>query len=138
MVCFRKMHKYENGYPIIDGLYMPGMVYISKQIGDQHEGQMRFISPSSKQIPSLKMPYPQLLNICRRPKFQKFKSSKNECVKNNPIKFNAECKHSKIERKIDNENRNEKSACNKILYSKIKLVQKLRIKGLYGDEIQSR
>ena len=104
------------------------MVYISKQTGDRHEGQMRLISPSSKQIPLLKMSYPQLLNIYRRPKFQKFKSSKNECVKNNPIKFNAECKHSKIEHKIDNENRNEKSACNKILYSKIKLVQKLRIK----------
>ena len=123
------MHKIRLDIQLLTGFYMPGMVYISKQTDYRHGGQMRFISPSSKQIPLLKMSHPQLLNIYRRPKFQKFKSSKNECVKNNPIKFNAECKHSKIERKIDNENRSEKSACNKILYSKIKLVQKLRIKG---------
>ena len=123
------MHKIGFDIQLLTVFHAPGMVYISKQTDDRHGGQMRFISPSSKQIPLLKMSYPQLLNIYRRPKFQKFKSSKNECVKNNPIKFNAECKHSKIERKIDNENRNEKSACNKILYSEIKLVQKLRIKG---------
>ena len=123
------MHKIGPNIQLLTVFHARGMVYISKQTDDRHEGQMRFISPSSKQIPLLKMSYPQLLNIYRRPKFQKFKSSKNECVKNNPIKFNAECKHSKIERKIDNENRNEKSSCNKILYSKIKLVQKLRIKG---------